>query len=131
MPHYSKVAGGTIVPHSFVKLSTTVEGRVLQCGAGDQIFGIVAPWTRRTPYGALDDGNAALITETVTIFGPPEESVKLRIGGTVTRGDRLKSDASGFGVTTTSANDEIGAIALDSGASGDVIPVQLIAPQRY
>lgn len=48
---------------------------------------------------------------------------KLKIGGTVTRGDYLKSDSSGFGITVTTNLDEYGAVALESGVSGDTISV--------
>ena len=55
----------------------------------------------------------------------------LTLGGTVTRGDRLKSDASGQGVTTTSTGDEIGAEALAGGASGDMVPVRVLGSMQY
>lgn len=52
---------------------------------------------------------------------------RLVLGGTVTRGDSLTSDAAGKGVTITASNDKVQAIgiALASGVSGDIIPVLL------
>lgn len=131
MPCFSRVANGNITPSSFVKLDTTTEGRVLQCGAGNKIYGIAQPGTRMTPLAGLDDGNAAIAGENLMIYGPPEKDVMLTLGGTVTRGDSLKSDGSGFGITTTSTGDWIGAIALDSGVANDIIPVQVIPPTQY
>ncbi len=131
MPSYTKVANGNVAPSRFVKLDTTTEGRVLQATAGDKIYGISQQGTRNTPYGALDDGFAAIAGENLNIYGPPEKDVLLELGGTVTRGDSLKSDANGKGVTTTSTGDWIGAIALDSGATGDLIPIQTIPPTQY
>jgi len=51
----------------------------------------------------------------------------LKLGDSVTRGDRLTSDASGYGVTAT-AGQNSGGWACASGVSGDIIPV-LVAPQ--
>jgi hypothetical protein len=53
-------------------------------------------------------------------------------GTAILAGDMLKSDSSGQGVKTTSANDEIGAQALEaSAAAGDEIQVRVIPAQRY
>lgn len=128
---WSKVANGNIAPARFVKIDTTADGKVLQCGAGDQVYGVSQPGTRRTPYGSLDDGFAAIAGENLQIYGLGEKEIMLELGGAVTRGDRLKADANGKGVTTTSANDEVGAVAMASGASGDLVPVEVIGPVRY
>jgi hypothetical protein len=130
MPSYSRKASASITPYSFVKQDVANLGQVLLCGAGDEIFGISQPGTRRVPYDGLDDGNAAIVGENVNIFGPPEKGVLLKIGGTVAIGDRLKSDAAGHGITTVTANDEVGAIAERAGVANDLIPVQTITA-RY
>lgn len=130
MPSFSRKASGTITPYSFVKLDTVNVGQVLLCGAGDQIDGISQPGVRRVPYLTLDDGNAAIAGDNINIWGPPEKDVLLKIGGTVVVGDRLKADVNGHGITTTTANDEIGAIAERAGVINDLILVQVIAPQR-
>lgn len=77
--------------------------------------------------GALD--RALGQTVDVTILG----LTKLRLGGTVTRGDKLTSGAAGVGVALSSvllasASGNAGAIALQSGVSGDIIDV-LAIPQ--
>ncbi len=127
-PSFTKVASGNITPSSFVKLTTTAVGKVTLAGAGEKIFGISQEGSRRTPYGGLDDGYAAIAGENVRIYGPGDGLCMLQLGGTVTIGDRLKSDASGFGVVTTTNLDEWGAIAHASGVSGELIPVQVTFP---
>ena len=47
---------------------------------------------------------------------------RLKLGGTVTRGKPVTSDASGKGVQAT-AGQSYGGIAFASGVSGDIIPV--------
>ena len=126
---FSRVADGNITPFTFVKLSTTVQGRVVQAASHtDKLFGVSQPGTRN-PSSSLfnDDGFAAIQGENVGIFGPPQVGVMLKLGGTVTRGDQLTSDGSGQGITTTTTADWVGAIALDSGVANDIIPVQLVA----
>jgi len=117
-------ANGNIAPCRFVKLDTTADGRVLQCGAGDKIQGISQAGTRRTPYSTLDDGYAAIAGEDLEVFGTAEQPL-LELGGTVTRGDRLKADANGAGVTSSTDKDEWGAIALQSGVSGQLVRVEV------
>lgn len=133
MPSYSKCANGNIAPSRFVKIDTTagVKDRVLQATAGDKIYGISFVGTRNAPYAPLDDGYIAIAGEFLSIYGPSAKDVRLELGGTVTQGDSLKSDANGKGVTTTSTGDWIGAIAMDAGVSGDVIRVQVIPPTQY
>lgn len=53
---------------------------------------------------------------------------KLTMGGTVTAGDRLKSDANGKGVGLAvggTVPQNIGALAVEDGVSGDVKDVQI------
>ena len=126
---YPSVAGGTIAPARFVKQSTTADNTVLQAAAGDPIVGISQKGTRRTPYSTLDDGNAAISGEPLHVFGPPE-TAPLELGGTVTQGDRLKSDANGRGITAGTDGDNYGAIAPQAGASGDIIEVQVMLGMR-
>lgn len=130
MESFSKVAAGSISPSRFVKTAGQADGKCAQCGAGDQIYGISQTGTRNTPYGSLDDGFAAIAGENVRIYGPPQKDVMLQVAGTVFDGDRLKSDANGMGVTTTTANDEVGAIASANGVAYQLIPVQCIGPQK-
>lgn len=119
---FSAIAGGTIRPSRFVKLSTTQDSRVLEADAGEKVFGISQEGTRYVPWSALDDGNAAIVDEHLRVYGPGARCY-LQAGGTVTAGDRLKSDADGKGVTASADTEEYGAIAIDSGVDGELIKV--------
>ena len=130
MPRFSKIANGTIRPSRFVKLDTTAEGTVLECNAGDRCFGIAQQGTRNTPYGSLDDGNAAISGEILQIYGPPELDVPLELGGTVDEGDYIKADADGKGVKAGTDADEYGAMCLRGGVSGEIVPVQATTGER-
>src|SRR5574341_14624 len=118
------IANGNIAPSRFIKIDTTNEGRVLQAGAGDRVIGISQAGTRRSDYVA-NDGFAAKVNEPIRYFNEKdEESIPLELGGTVARGDRVKSDANGKGVTAGTDKDQYGAIAIVSGVSGEIIPVK-------
>lgn len=135
MPSFTKVSNGNIAPCRFVTIATTAKDRVTQAtagsgSAGDPPYGISGTGTRNRPSSlANDDGFIAIAGENVLVWGNPEKDVFLELGGTVTAGDSLKSDANGKGLTTTTANDWIGAIAMESGVSGDLVRVQVV-PQR-
>lgn len=133
MPSFTRTANGDIYPMRFVKQDTTAGNnfKVLQATAGDKTYGISQEGQRRIDYVAGTDSRAAAAGEDLNIHGPPEKDVLLILGGTVTTGDSLKSDASGQGVTTTNTGDFIGAIAMASGTSGQAIPVQVIFPTQY
>jgi hypothetical protein len=121
---FSMKANGNIAPSRFVKLDTSADNKVLQAGAGGIVFGVSQAGTRRTPYNGLDDGYAAIAGEDLEVFGQSEVCL-LELGGTVSPGDRLKSDADGKGVATTTNLDEYGAIARVAGTSGQLIPVEV------
>lgn len=89
-------------------------------------------------YGALvaaavSDKSIGISTEIAAASGERVDVIQegiadLKLGGTVTRGDLLTSDASGQGVTAAPAagtNNRIVGVALISGVSGDIIPVQI------
>jgi hypothetical protein len=125
---FSKLPAGNIAPARFVKLGT-VAGTVLQCGAGENIWGISTPHTRKLALPGVDDGYAGVDGDgAMNIFGPGDDEALLEIGGTVTYGQRLKSDADGKGVAATTDKDAAGAIALSAGTSGMLIKVK---PIRY
>lgn len=129
---FTKVANGNVAPSRFVKLDATAEGRVLQCGAGENIFAISQPQTRRIALsGAIsgtDDGFAAVAGEMLNLIGPGDDEALLELGGTVAHGDFLKSDANGKGVTAGTDKDNVGAQALSAGTSGKLIKVK---PMRF
>lgn len=130
MPSYTKRAGGSIKPMRFVALDTSNPGRVTQAGAGAQIYGVSGVGKRYAPYASLDDGYHAVAGENAIVHGPPEKDVSLVLGGTVTTGQFIKSDANGEGVASTADQEDVGAIAMADGVAGDAIPVQLIVMER-
>jgi hypothetical protein len=131
MPSYTRTANGDIYPMRFVKIDTTTPFRVLQATAGDKIYGISQEGQRRIDYVAGTDSRAAAAGEDLNIHGPPAKDVLLMLGGTVTQGDSLKSDAAGMGVVTTTTGDWVGAIAMASGVAGQAIPVQTVDPAQF
>lgn len=128
MPQTYK-AGGNINPARFVKFSA--DKTVVLCGAGEKPCGISAPWSRRLPaetdsplYG-IDDGYTAISGENVTVYTSGDKDVVLELGGTVTYGQRVKSDASGAGVAASTDKDQYGAITPIGGASGELVYVNV------
>lgn len=99
-----------------VKPGAADYGVVLSAAATDKHFGVTLP------------NVAAASGETCDVIHGGIADLKL--GGTVTRGDLLTSDASGQGVAAAPAagsNNRVIGIALVSGVSGDIVPV-LIFP---
>jgi hypothetical protein len=125
---FSKLPAGNIAPARFVKLGA-VAGTCLQCGAGEDIYGISTPHTRKLALSGIDDGFAGVDGDgALNIIGPGDDEALLELGGTVTYGQRLKSDADGKGVAATTDKDKTGAIAQSAGTSGMLIKVK---PMRY
>lgn len=124
---YSLLPGGNISPSRFVKTGTT-QGTAVQCSAvTDHIYGISQPGTRNYPLTGLDDGYAGISGDgAINIFGPGDDACPLAIGGTVAYGDYLTTDSNGRGVTSTTNKDNVGAVAMQAGVSGDIIKVKPI-----
>ena len=121
-------AAGNITPSSFDVRNTSTDNQyILASGTSVPIAGISGIGTRYPPYAALDDGYIAVSGENFRVFQPPEKEASLRLGGTVAAGDLLTSDGSGFGITTTTTAQQIGARALMAGISGQIITVQPLA----
>jgi hypothetical protein len=113
------VAGGQIAPCTFVKVDTTADNQCLQAGANDRIIGVAQEGQRYTP--GLPGGQqmvAATTGENLGVFGLGNGCMLFAGSGGFTRGDWLESDANGFGVTSSTSGHYIGAIALESAASG-------------
>lgn len=109
-------AEGAVTGRRFVKHGS-YDNTAIQASANtDKLFGI------SNILGAADGGALDVIELGIA---------ELDLGGTVTRGDKLTSDANGKGVelSTTileSASAECGGIALQSGVSGDIIKVLVV-----
>ena len=106
------VASGAISPFLFVKQDAT-DDDISTAGANAVVLGVGPDFLVAAAEVSLY--NFAGVTQ-------------LQLGGTVTAGDRLKSDAAGKGVviaTTGTTIQNVGGVARRSGVSGDVIPVQV------
>jgi len=118
------IAGGTIRPSRFVKMSG--DSTVSECDAGDPPIGISQEWSRDVPRSdiATSGVNAALVNEPVRVYGEADICL-LELGDTVAVTDVLQSDADGRGIPVAAATDESGAIPLEAGVVGDKIRVQV------
>lgn len=124
MPLQSGIAGGTIFPCRFVKLDSTAEGAVVQCGAGDAPIGVSQQGARRSPYiDQTDPARAALVGEPIGYYDLGSSGVGLEVVAAVTPGQRLKSDANGKGTPVSAATDQYGARAVDIAPAGDICKV--------
>jgi hypothetical protein len=122
------IAGGTIDPCRFVKISTVAGENftVLQAAAAtDSLFGISQEGSLDPPgvTGSADD--AARANKTLRVHSDGQEAL-LELGDTVTQGDYLTSDNVGRGITLTMTGTTLkyyGAVALESGLVNEKIRV--------
>jgi hypothetical protein len=118
------VAQGNIRPSRFVKIDTANDNGVLEADAGERTIGISTEAGNEPPLPSVSTIYAGIDNQPMAVYGLGETCL-LELGDTVTRGDRLKSDADGCGVTASSSGNLFGAIALSSGAVGEKIRVQV------
>lgn len=116
-------ASGNISPMRFVKLVSGTDYTVAQAGANESVIGVSGTYTETfdSVYHATN-GRCCKVSD-------PTEVPLLELGGLVSAGYYLKSDADGKGVqgsTTISSHQEFGAIALRNGRSGEFIPVKVV-----
>lgn len=115
----SYTAEGAISPCRIVKPGAADYGVLAAAAVGDKLIGVTVPTITVATGDSVDvihDGIA-----------------DVQLGGTVTRGDLLTSDANGQGVTAAPAagtNNRVIGSALVSGVSGDIIPV-LLSPGSF
>lgn len=110
----SYTAEGAISANRFVKVGAADYGVLQAAAVADKIIGI------STEIDAASGERTDVVHEGIA---------DLKLGGTVARGDLLTSDATGQGVVAAPAagtNNRIGAMAIISGVSGDIIPVKVI-----
>lgn len=113
-------ATGNITPMRFVEISNPYYVR--QCATANlKTFGVSQMGTRNAPGTDADDGYCAKTGEGLQVFGEGEVTL-LELGATVSAGNRLATDSSGKGAVATTGQN-VGAIALDNGVSGDKIRV--------
>lgn len=118
-------AEGTITPSRIAKCGANDYGLLQAAASTDKTIGVVMP------LGSLNQGLTYASGDTVEVM--LDGVADLQIGGTVTRGDLLISDANGCGITATGTagtNYRIIGIALVSGVANDIIPV-LLTPGSF
>lgn len=123
------IAGGTINPSVFVKVSTAADNTVLQAVAGDKVIGISQVGTK-FPQGVVGStGEAADAGDNIELFGFGDVTLLLAGSGGFTAGQFLKSDANGAGVpiTGTTTPEAVGAVALETTTAGQYGRVQVLA----
>lgn len=104
-------ASGAIGEYKLVKFGAT-DKTVLQASTGtDKLAGVVC----------LPKGTTAVTSDSVDVI---KSGIADVIGGTVTRGDYLTSNASGFAVVAVAGDNVIGTAEL-SGVSGDLGAVHI------
>lgn len=111
----SKKAGADLSAKQFylVKSNTAVEdGVVLAAAATDEIMGVLMDKPASGEWGAV-----AMISK--------GGKAPVKYGGTVAKGDKLTSDASGLAITTTTAGNKVIGIAVKAGVANDIGEVDL------
>ena len=109
------LADGAVLPHRFVKPGTTDGSVDVATSDTDLIIGVsdlLGATGAADPCDVLHSGIC-----------------DLKIAGNVTRGAKLTAGAAGAGVEAAPGagnNTEVGAVALASGVSGDIIPALVI-----
>lgn len=105
-------AGAAIAAYTIVKPGAA-DGAILAAAAAtDALIGVTME------VGPASGERADIIQSGIA---------EVKLGGTVTRGAWITSDASGNGIATTTATNQVIGRALIAGVSGDIIPV-LLAP---
>src|SRR5438309_1447655 len=126
-------AGGNILPMTFVKLDPSTPETCLQCGLGDTPIGVSGTWTHYaggTPANDLEPGGGLEATmgewPQVASLGCV---VPLICGNTGwASGNRIKPDASGYGIPVAVNTDIAGAVALEPATPGVHARVLVLVP---
>lgn len=118
-PNPTLVAGGTIQPAAFVKLSGAADNAMLQAGAGDVPIGIASeaqfyPPVNDASGNALYPVYAAAAGQSCRVYGAGEICNVQADGTGFAHGDKLKPGAVGVATATTTAGDVFGAVALET-----------------
>lgn len=103
-------AGAAVGGNLFVKFDSS-DHTAIQATAGDATIGI------SDALGGASGGRIDVVKGGLT---------QLKLGGEVARGAFIKPDNNGAGVTADTDGDRYGAMAEQSGVSGDIIDVILV-----
>ena len=126
-----------INPATFVMVDTSNDFGVVPCVENGRSIGIVSPALKYPPNSGIGGTNSGVAFEYMTassqvvsdgvFFYGPGSVCLLQVGSAGwTRGDTLQSDSLGRGATTTTTLHAIGAIALESGSSGEFRKVMVV-----
>ena len=107
MEKAAKCTAAITQEHTFAKFGADDDTVDVASAATDKLIGVIQHTT-----------SAAGEVVRVMMLGIS----RIKLGGTVTRGDELTADSAGKGVAAT-AGQSTGGIALASGVTGDIIPV--------
>jgi hypothetical protein len=118
MPSPNFRASGVITTASFVKVDASNDNSVLQAGSGDRPIGVSMESAQLAPFGSNSTAAATAAGDEIRVYGQGEICNLTAGSGGFTVGDMLKPDANGNGLTTVTANDLIGAVALETTAAG-------------
>lgn len=127
------VAGGTIRPSRFVKVSTAADNAILEADANEQVCGACAEHTRDAPIEDAS-GNAAVSGDAVTYYPEGNRALVLVGSGGVTRGAEVKSDADGQAVlaaTSGATKQWVAGIAEQSASEGELAFILLKTYPHY
>lgn len=121
------IAGGTIAPFRFVKVSTAADDTGLQAAEQNSTILGVSDGSTNGPTSA----NHAIAGEPITLQGG--DVVLVQCSGNITRGALVESDANGKAQNATISTGARfhGYVALQSGADGLIIRVQKVSGWRY
>ncbi len=133
MSQGSFVAGESILPSRFVKLSTVsgASGKVLMAGAGSDVYGVSAQWQRNAPLDGLQDTYAAIAGENVRVYtaAAPADEPYIVVDAAYPQGTLLKPGTNGIGTIADTDHDIAGAVLVQqSFASGDLVQCRVLAP---
>jgi hypothetical protein len=109
------VAEAAVPGRRLVKMGSADDQVVVGAAAGDIVFGVSDPVGQATVGGRID----------VIVAG----IVEVDAGGTIARGARVASDATGKGVAAApgaGTNNGVVGIALRAAVNGDIVPVLLM-----
>lgn len=122
------IAGGNILPASFVKIDATkaMPTVIAASAATDKIIGIAQEAADQAPIPQVTGTQYAAISgENCRVYQNGDTCLLTLGSGGATAGDELTADANGYGIATTTAGNRIGAIALQTGAAGALIRVRV------
>lgn len=129
------MANGNIKASRFVKVDTTVNNAVLQASTNQAVIGISQEGTKYPPASDQTNVYAAEQYDNIEVYADGVDECLLCLGtGGAYAGARLVSDSDGCGTiaaTTGATAQNIGAIAMQSGLSGELIRVKVFKQDNY